>query len=952
MPTKRKISTNDEYINSDAYRDGPLLPYTPYPEYVPTPFIPYEIPPFERQITNDAVAGQKIPLIYGPCKVPGKIIYKKVTNVGTLLVVYLLGWGELDAITSASIAGESVASWTVKGVLDYYAAYVGSSTQVIDPRMDLREPNWVSRLPGLAYVVMEFKVNDTVANVQPPDERDVMFYVRGRKVRDPRTDATLVNYYYRDNVSLVRADTLTFKYAGAMPDANVDWSGSITESANDCDVDIGVSQKRFSIGIYIAEKRPWKTWQDILRLHAQMFDTYNNGKYQMYVDKAQSASGIVLTDQGANANIIRGWFRQKGASETPSKVTFNFTNVSADYKPDSATSDNPSTVASGLELLPKVVDTMGVPVYYQAKNLSIWALNRSSLDKEYFFECTYEAIQILPGIVVTVTSDDVDVSGQQMIVTDVKPNGLTFLVHCELYSSAVYSNVISTTPAIAPPASDQSAFTPPDPGIPVLVEQKPIEQDGATGSYVVVTFTRPANYGFYDKTRLTVTRTKTGEPTTVFIAGEVLDGPIRIPNTMDNATYVVKAQTVSTYGAVSAGVDSLPLTTTVKTTPPGDITYMIAKPQGDEVEIVVQKPVAYDPNFKYELRWMFYNDIGVLSLANQWQRAKLIDQYDKLTVATKLPFGKIRLYARSVDSSQQYSVGITTHDFTQFPLESTPSEITKNLELSALTLASDGFWADTNLFVEGITTRGISGKNNILLSRSFSPAAANAEIVAGGYANISAWMTAVEAPRTKGVGHWAPLPSPLVAHVTSFAGSLGAFLRNRRYQVRAGGNKTIGIEGINKIAEAWPFSLQADGSRLWGEVFFLGPTGGQEQWGITLSTNDPYFQNAFIDTTAFIKYTYIKQRVPIAPYFVDITTDSNGDATYTLPTPLAIFTLVHVTLDIIGNSTVEVFLVSRSNTAFTIKTLQKGTNTNAGSITVRAKLEDWGEGGALASFTP
>jgi hypothetical protein len=497
--------------------------------------------------------GTYVPIIYGKVKTGGIIIFAK--NVGSqIMVTYLIGWGPINSISDVTFQNGLTTTQVAVTLGTMHLGDTTTNAAVDALHAAYATTEFTSRLPGLAYFVAMIP-----AGVDPYSMQCV---VEGLKIPVHDTDPTLATKYYTENVADVRADFWTNKrYAGGRPTSIVDYD-TVDEAHDDCAVVLADGKQRFRIGIKIAERKSFAEWDELLRQHAQMFDSQFNGKYQMFVDKVRAASSIHLIDSGPSAQIVSVAMLDRDKAEIPNKVTFACTDQyvapATYFKKDSATIQH-SGIGLGTiqEVIEQRFDTFGVPSKDQARRLAVWAYNRLQKDKIYEVTTLYNGVYCVPGLVITLTSVDVDAAAAQMLVTGVSEseNGLNYIITLEVYDPAIYSDTQIDFPAVTPPLLPSTLDTVPNPtGVTATTEIRTTNGTANGQPVLVVDWTSPANYLYYRTTRLTLTRTKAGDTTRTWIEGEYFEGPAVIPITADGATYDVLLQTVSVTERVSTGV--------------------------------------------------------------------------------------------------------------------------------------------------------------------------------------------------------------------------------------------------------------------------------------------------------------------------------------------------------------------------------------------------------------
>src|SRR6266540_95161 len=464
---------------------NPSAPSTPDPTPDPTPNVPpptgsiLPVPIYQQgpQRTDVFVPENKVPLpvIYGQQRVGAQVWYRKVQADNTEVVLYAICHGPINSISNILIEGKPITQFAT------IETYTGTSGQALSAIGSTAEPTlWTSAFPYVAYVVAKFS-NPSVTHTTP----DVMRFtcdVQGMLVRDPRTDATLVNRYYRDNPALCLADLLSspmhadangnkYSYGAEVADAQLDWYGTITTAANDCNVLLadGVS-KRFTMGLAMLDKKSIGDWIEAIRQHGQLMrPIYNNGLYQIVMDKAQSSSGITLTSQGSSANIIScSPLVMKSSSQIPTRVIINFVNAAANYKNDSVQDDDPGIAGGTVEIVERTYEFGQIP-YDQAKRLAKYLRKRASQQFSGVIRVNAEGLQLLPGIRVPVTSDQWNLGAADMIVSDLSSvaGGNDYAsawdASVEFYESGIYDDTQSTATPHAPPLSPSPYDPPADP---------------------------------------------------------------------------------------------------------------------------------------------------------------------------------------------------------------------------------------------------------------------------------------------------------------------------------------------------------------------------------------------------------------------------------------------------------------------------------------------------------
>jgi hypothetical protein len=400
---------------------------------------------------------EPLPFVYGATRCGGQVVYQKVQADGSMLVVWKICWGPINSISNITLDSKPVATWNVTTHV-----YTGTRTQTVDSFMAAAEANWTSGYPGIAYVVA--KIPKPGPGGQPaPDVRSVTFDVQGMLVRDPRSDATLSQRFYRDNPALDLADfESNINFGRGRELSRMDWSGSITTSSNDCDAIIdGVSLKRFTIGLWGGDQKDSDQWVTDIRAHAQLVVVENSGLWQVWMDKSQAAAAVVITDSGANANIVStGPLQVSGAKRVWTRVRVNFTNAANGYKDDFAEDVDPRVAIGTVPDALQQVDLRGITTYDQARRIARYLRKKSQLATTVQLRLLQDGgVQLLPGVRVPVTCARHGWVSKDVLVTDCAPvtwssGGQSFTgwdVVVELYDSTIYDDSQISTTSVAPP---------------------------------------------------------------------------------------------------------------------------------------------------------------------------------------------------------------------------------------------------------------------------------------------------------------------------------------------------------------------------------------------------------------------------------------------------------------------------------------------------------------------
>lgn len=210
---------------------------------------------------TDATAPARI--LYGTVKVGGVNVIPPFNSGGNgevLHQVLALAGHEVDSITDVYFDQEQITSGSIGSITGattdglvssgkyanyaYIRRYTGTSSQTRDFRLNNAFPTAFGtdfRGRGIAYAAIDFVFSQ---DVYPSGLPSASFVVKGKKVYDPRLDAspgaspTNPSYIaWSDNSALVLADYLMSPLGGEFDPTEIDWS-LVVAAANICDTSL------------------------------------------------------------------------------------------------------------------------------------------------------------------------------------------------------------------------------------------------------------------------------------------------------------------------------------------------------------------------------------------------------------------------------------------------------------------------------------------------------------------------------------------------------------------------------------------------------------------------------------------------------------------------------------------------------------------------------------------
>lgn len=430
-------------------------------------------PPTPLPSRTDVFRRQKEPLrvIYGKRHIRGAFrAYDKVQSDGRRLVVYYICWGPINSVSNITIDGVDITAVGSGGLnltatVDYNIYLSGDSSA--DAIMAARDANWALVEHPADVVTLVVLFQKPTHDRPPVNVEAIEADIEGILVRDPRSDATLVTKYYRENPMLAVADFMCdTRFGGGFPTAMLDWSGTVTSAANDCDTDLGGGRKRYTIGLELNQTMGFEEVLDLMRGHAALMYAFNNALFQFWVDLDRTSTGISYANSTGGRNIVSASaLDYKGTAQIPTRVNVWFTNESAGWKEDVAVSDHPDLASGGVELVEWTYHYFGVRTYDQAKRLANYIRKRHSIEKSGRIRVKASGLRVLPGSRITISNlVEWNWSAVEALVLECGPvpGTSTWDLLIEPYDSSVYDDTEETTTSYTSPISPSPFDAPPD----------------------------------------------------------------------------------------------------------------------------------------------------------------------------------------------------------------------------------------------------------------------------------------------------------------------------------------------------------------------------------------------------------------------------------------------------------------------------------------------------------
>lgn len=389
----------------------------------------------------------------------------------------------------------------------------------------------------------------------------------GLLVYDPLQDSTITTKFFVADVVLIHTDYWTSKVYGAgQARSSIDWSGSVSTTATLQRANIGGGVKRYQAALRLPAAADHDTNSDLIRSHGQgLRPMFNNGLWQFWMDWTQSASGIVLTDSGQAANIVAngaGPWRFKSRQSMPTRVYVSYPNPNGIAKTEKTPPNDDPLLASGkVELVEKTWHIEGCPSDDQAQRLARYFRKSSAVDRSAPIRVMNDGVQILPGIIVTVTSQRLHIVNTDCLVlsvanSDPSQAASAWDITVQPYAAGVHDDTQGSVTSVTPTAYSTPYANPPTATAPTLTQE---------GQNVKVAITPPTSYPFYRRMAISVQETTAdGAVLSEYILDEPISGPSYITEATVGSTYTVRTRIVNSEGLQSLAAASANITPAFK----------------------------------------------------------------------------------------------------------------------------------------------------------------------------------------------------------------------------------------------------------------------------------------------------------------------------------------------------------------------------------------------------
>lgn len=624
----------------------------------------YDIPTYDDQakvLINKQANNAYIPIVYGERRVGGTIVFKGVSGTDNeyLHIVLAVSEGEIEAIGDVYIDDILSTDSKYSGKVDIYK-YTGTTTQAADSVLVAAFTDWTSASQGksIAYIHARFLYDKEVFRGTPKITCDV----QGKKVIDHRTSPATTAY--SNNPALCIYDYLVNALSGKGLDSSLIDIASFNTAANYCENQItphsgspAPTINRFECNGVIDTGRSLRTNLAELRKTCRGHLLYFNGKYSLIIDKDESSSYSLTTD-----NIVGSWsIAGQNKRARFNRVKAEFVNPDRNWQPDIApfdsttfrTNDNGSLLETSLQL---PFETN----YYRALRYATFVCNKSRNQLVVSLTATRDALQIEPGDVIDITHDYPGWTNKLFRVIGFEPMGngnvkLTLNFHdTNTYNFATPAQIDATPLTDLP---DPYNVNPPT-GLTLASGEDHLllGDDGTIVSRIRATWTAPSDP--YVDGYILEAKKSAESGYSIF---QTIDGAsityAYIAPVEDAINYDVRVKARNTLQYTSTYASVTNHTVVGKTTPPDDVTSFIAAQNGN-VAVFRWTQVTNVDLAGYEIRY------GITGSA--WDDATPLTRITRGTNITTadIPPGTWDCLIKAVDTTGNYSTNAISDSLT------------------------------------------------------------------------------------------------------------------------------------------------------------------------------------------------------------------------------------------------------------------------------------------------
>lgn len=387
-----------------------------------------------------------VPLIYGEVKSAGNRIYSRLNKDKTVtyqLIVF--GDGEVEEIKDLKLNDIPADSPDLKGVS--FNTYTGDGEQFIDSRVEgatnLERAKVVGSLKYDAYVAFQATANDSLSG-----NINVTALVKGRKVR-VYTSPTTYNFEWSDNPAWCVLDFLTCYNGCGLPYEAMNIESFI-------DASNFYTNNKYTLNVILDETKSRLEWVNLMLACCRSYLIYQNGKYALFVEKAEQ---VVQSYDDTNTNNLNIWFSE--VVDVPDSVVVKYVEPEQEW----ATIGAPATVISpGTPIRKEEMELIGVTNYNQASRLAWFYLNQAHTCKTFIsFETNRRAIDRTVGDVIEYSDYVCEWIKKKFRVLSLEEsqNG-TIKLTCREYNEEIYNEKKGeTAPVFTPTKLEDPQKTPP-----------------------------------------------------------------------------------------------------------------------------------------------------------------------------------------------------------------------------------------------------------------------------------------------------------------------------------------------------------------------------------------------------------------------------------------------------------------------------------------------------------
>lgn len=470
-----------------------------------------------------------------------------------------------------------------------YRKYMGSGSQAIDDIVpgatQTDKAKVVGSLQHDAYLAVWAKATD-----QLNGDFNTTVVMQGRLVRIYTSTST---YYtaWSDNPAWCILDFLTCYNGVGLEHANIDIQ-SFINAAEYCDGLVsnpdGTKQKRYTLNFILDEKKSRLDWLADMMRTCSAYPTYQNGKYGMMMECAQTVSQYFNSN---NTNDVEVWWSSMDEIVDVLRIkyiepTYDWAKVMASAEAEEYLRDQPFI---------HEIDIYGVTNFSQASRLAWFYLNQSVTCTTWIkFKTDRRAIARSIGDIISISDYVLEYEDKKfriMQMSEAQDDKIE--VTCREYNPLIYTDTFGSVKPTVNVSTLPNPLAKPQAPMGIGLTQTYYIQADKRNVVAYITASLSYNEGEYFK-QFRYWISDNNGLTWKFVKATV-DSEVEISGVEIGKTYIIKACTENTNGVLSDGTLSPPIYFSGNNLAPSPVTDLKA------IETVGGFSISWSPNKEPDL---------------------------------------------------------------------------------------------------------------------------------------------------------------------------------------------------------------------------------------------------------------------------------------------------------------------------------------------------------------